>query len=786
MKHTWQFFRAGGVDQVLIRSGADIAHLEELDQKLWVALACPTRGIEFDSRTLDLIDTDKDGRIRPPEILAACKWAVAQVKDPEILAEGGDSLPIDALANDGTNGPQLAEEAHRIADLLGRADGERITLGDVTDRSKLLAAMRFNGDGVVTVKTSDDPDVQKTIQQILDTQGGVKDYSDVIGVDKAMADAFFAQVDKLRAWHGTVSGDGTIMPLGDATKAAADAVAAVRAKIDDYFTRCRLATYDARAVQALNPSIETYQHLGAQALSLSSQEVADLPLAPVHPGRPLPLSNEINPAWASKLSALKSKAVGPILGETVDALTETAWRTLVDRLEPYVTWTATRPETRLDALSLADIMRIDAEAQAAVLALIDEDARMGPHNARIADLEKLLRFKRDLLHLLNNFVSFSEFYRRKGAIFQAGTLYLDARSCELTVDVADAAKHAQLAGLAKACLAYCTCTRQGQKKTIVAAFTAGDVDFLFVGRNGIFYDRDGKDWDATITKLIENPTSIGQAIFSPYKKFLRMIEEQVAKRAAASDAAAQKHLGALAADVATVDKTKPAATPATPPAPLGFGTKVDVGTVAALGVALGSISAVAVGIFGKFVDLGGWIPVAVIGILVAISGPSVLIAWLKLRQRSLGPILDASGWAINGRMRINVKLGGSLSQTAHVPRNAAHRFNDPFADKHGKAYTIAAVLLLIVALGLAWRLDFLNGVLPASMRHQGEPEPVPVVVRPAARGATPGTVVPSTAAPAAAAPAAAAPAAAASAPATPVTPAAPAAPATPATPATAS
>ena len=85
-QHEWQFFRAGGVDQVSIRTGADIAHIGQLDQKLWVALACPTRGIEFDNATLDLIDTDADGRIRAPELVAACEWAVSMVKHPDVLA----------------------------------------------------------------------------------------------------------------------------------------------------------------------------------------------------------------------------------------------------------------------------------------------------------------------------------------------------------------------------------------------------------------------------------------------------------------------------------------------------------------------------------------------------------------------------------------------------------------------------------------------------------------------------------------------------------------------------
>src|SRR5690606_18913953 len=73
-RHRWRFYRAGGVDQVRLDTGADIVNLHLLDQKLWVALSCPVRGLEFDERTLELLDTDADGHVRAPEILAAIKW----------------------------------------------------------------------------------------------------------------------------------------------------------------------------------------------------------------------------------------------------------------------------------------------------------------------------------------------------------------------------------------------------------------------------------------------------------------------------------------------------------------------------------------------------------------------------------------------------------------------------------------------------------------------------------------------------------------------------------------
>ena len=715
-QHSWQFFRAGGVDQVLIRTGEDIAHIGELDQKLWVALACPTRGLEFDSRTLDFIDSDHDGRIRPPELIAACQWAIQRLGSAEALIAGGDSMPLAAFHATDPAARALHTEAQRVLRLLGREHDDTINLADVADHNRLLAAMRFNGDGIVTVETAgDDAAAARTIGWIGETRGTRTDRADKPGIDRPRAEAFFADVHALAAWHASGLTDTTALPLGEGTLAAAQAVNAVHAKVEDFFTRSRLARYDAYAAASLNPTADEYAAIASESLDAASASIGALPLAPVGGDGTLPLANGVNPAWAAALTALRTKALEPLLGGSVERLHEADWRRVLDQLSPFKDWLAARPQAVLGTLDIEQVQAAQ-QTEAAVLELLAQDEAEEPANLRIADLEKLLRLQRDLVTLLNNFVSFSAFYRRTGAIFQAGRLYLDARSCDLTVKVADAAKHAALAGLAKTCLAYCDCLREGQKMTIVAAFTAGDVDFLFVGRNGVFYDRDGKDWDATITKLIENPTSVAQAFFSPYKKFLRAIEEHVAKRAAASDAASQTAMGALAGQISTVDK---AASPTAGAAALVKlpGGKVDVGTVAAIGVALGSISAVLVGVFGKFVELGAWIPLAILGIVLAISGPSMLIAWLKLRQRSLGPILDATGWAINGRMKVNVPLGASLSQTARIPAGAKRSFHDPYAEKRGAGTWLATALGVIAVIALVWGTGLLDPYLTPALRH---------------------------------------------------------------------
>ncbi|MEJ8851556.1 hypothetical protein [Variovorax rhizosphaerae] len=700
--HEFKFFRAGGVDQVLIRDGTDIANIGQLDQKLWVALACPTRGVEFDSRTLDFIDTDQDGRIRPPELIAACEWACAHLRDPDELMDCVDGITLDAFSASAQGELPLSEEARRVLDHLQKQDANVITLDDVMQRSDTLAAMRFNGDGIITPDTATEEPVRRTLQWIAETQGSVKDCNGQDGIDRARAEAFFAEVEAMRLWQ---AGDDEAACSNGHTLQAAEAVEAVREKVDDFFARCRVAAYDIQSVAALNASPETYEALGAEELTLDNQRIAALPLATIAPGRTLPLRTGVNPAWAEALANLQRHAVAPLLGQAHNEMDEPAWHELLRRVTSCREWLAAKPASPLAELDSGTITALTA-MQAPVLALIDQDEEAGPHNARLRDLEKLLRLKRDLLVLLENFVSFKAFYRREGAIFQAGTLYLDSRSCDLVVRVDDIKQHAVLAGLAKTCLAYCECRRGSEKMNIVAAFTAGDVDFLFAGRNGVFYDRQGRDWDATITRLIENPTSVAQAFFSPYKKFVRVIEEQVARRAAASEATAQGTLSSLATGIANVDKT--AAAPGASTAARVPG-RVDVGTVAAIGVAMGSISAVLVALFSKFIDLGQWIPIAMAGVVLAISGPSMLIAWLKLRQRSLGPLLDASGWAINGRMKVNVRLGASLSKTAQVPRHAIRMLRDPFAERPGLAGSLTALALVsVVAVVAVWKLELLQ------------------------------------------------------------------------------
>jgi hypothetical protein len=721
----WRFFRAGGFDQVKLETGADLMALDQLDLKLWVALACPTSGLEFDKATLALIDTDKDGRVRAPELIAAVKWAGSLLKNPDDLLKGSPTLRGAAVNDSVAEGKLIANFARQV---LSKSESADITVEEAAAAAQTFAAKPFNGDGIVPADSAGDEATKAVINDIIACLGPDTDASGKPGVSQGKVDQFFADAAAYSDWWKKAEGNAVLLPLGPNTEAAAAAVKAVKVKVEDYFTRCRLAAFDPRSVNALNRDEKEFLALGAKDLTATHADIASFPLAQVGANNALPLAQGVNPAWAGALATLQAAAVKPLLGEKA-SLTEADWAALVAKLGAFDAWSGSKAGGSVEKIGLKRAREILAsKAKETLTALIAKDKAEEGNAAAVVGLNRLVRYHRDLNQLCHNFVSFSDFYgRRNKAIFQAGTLYLDQRSCDLCLTVEDAGKHAAMAALAGTYLAYCDCVRKGsnEKMQILAAFTGGDSDNLMVGRNGIFFDRKGRDWDATITKIIDNPISIRQAFFAPYKKLVRMIEEQVAKRAAAADAAADAQLEAAAKAVASGEVPKPVEPPK---------QKIDTGTLAAIGLVLTTLLGALGGIFGHILGLVWWqIPLALIAILLAISTPSMIIAWLKLRRRNLGPILDANGWAVNAKAKMNVPFGGSLTGVAALPPGSQRDLVDPFAEKKSPWPKVIVVLILLIVAYLA--LNKLGCIYNWTNGTIGTPKPVRVEKVPAAPAA---------------------------------------------------
>ena len=343
-------------------------------------------------------------------------------------------------------------------------------------------------------------------------------------------------------------------------------------------------------------------------------------------------------------------------------------------------------------------------------------AALANAKAQYQPLEKLLLLCRDFVTLLRNFVSFQDFYAHRSkallgrgadnespwAIFQAGTLVIDQRACNLCLKVSDMAKHNTQAPDSGMFLIYCNCKHHatGQTMQIVAAMTVGDIRNLKVGKNALFYDRQGRDWEAEVVKIIDNPISIGQAFWSPYRKLGDWISGLITKSAAEKE---NKSFAELTSKLQSTPKTTDKAA-----APAPFDIAKFAGIFAAIGMAVGYIgsflTSLATGV--KSIATTAWwaLPVAIISLLLVVSGPSMILAWMKLRKRNLAPLLNANGWAINADAIVNVLFGNTLTEKAQFPIVKLH---DPHAKskkltKGNKwAIAIAAILIIIAAAALA-------------------------------------------------------------------------------------
>ncbi|MBK7131430.1 MAG: hypothetical protein IPH69_00980 [Bacteroidales bacterium] len=714
--HIWNFSSVGGVNRVNLLSGNDIKSLDQLDQKLWTALSCPVHGMEIDSKTLALIDSDGDNRIRVPEIIAAAKWITSLLKNPDDLIAENKSLPLSSINDSTDEGKALLASAKQILKNLGKPDNIEITVKETSDFAGIFANTKFNGDGIITEDSADEEELKKLIKEIISCINANNDRNGKPGINTENITDFYKQCEEYSEWYKSAEVNaGKILPFGADTAEALSAYLTVKPKIDDFFLRCQLAEYDPASAEVFNLFKSQYEAISARNLSACNDEIAMLPIAKMGSKKTLPLNEAINPSWEKALEKFKTLVINQLFSNK-SHITLTEWESIPSKFDDYNQWISSKKGAAVEKLGLENIREvIKKNDKDKLLALIDQDLALKNEADNIILVDKLTRFYRDLYTLLKNYVNFNDFYSSDtDAIFQAGRLFIDQRCCDLCIKVSDMPKHNSMAGSSGICLVYCNCIARltNESMTIVAALTDGDIDNITVGRNAIFYDRQGRDWDATIIKIIDNPISIRQAFWSPYKKFSRFLNNQVEKFASskekAVEASASSHAEKVTTTVDTAVKSGPAAPAAAPAQPFDIGK--FVGIFAALSLALGAIGSVIMDILKGFFILRWWqMPLAILGIILAISLPSMVLAWLKLRKRNLAPVLDANGWAVNARLTINILFGRTLTHLASLPENSKVDLFDPFKKKKNPwPAIIIAVILFAAGVYLLWYYDILT------------------------------------------------------------------------------
>ena len=698
-KHSWNYENIGGSTRVTIKTGADIANLDQLDPKMWTVLSCPSTGLEIDEKSLKYIDTDNDGRIRVNDIVATAKWMTSALKNADLLLRGDDSISLDNLNQEDASGKKLYNSAKQILANLGK-ENNTISIADTKDTAAIFAKTRFNGDGIITELSTNDLDEKAAIAAAIASVGHVTDRSGDKGINAELIEKFYQALADYTAWQAAA----VEAPYGADTDKAIDAYNTLDAKVKDYFVRARLASFSPESASKLDVQASLIETISADNLTGKTDEIAAYPIARITDKAELSLDATINPAWADKFNTLIS-----IIQPKEKSITAESWASIGAAFAAYNAWKSAKKGAEVEAIGIETINKLLADnKKQALLDLVTQDNALKEEAESIEMVGKFLHIYRDFYRLLRNFVTFHDFYnkdKKVGAIFQSGRLIIDQRECRLCMKVADMGKHNTMAAASGMYLVYCDCTSplKSAKQAIVATVTVGDIGDLFVGKNAIYYDNEGGVWDAVITKIIDNPISIGQAFWSPYRRMSTIIENLINKSAADKDAAMMKD---MTAKINEAPKVTPGAS--TENKPQAFDIAKFAGIFAALGMALGMIGTALTSIFKGIFALNWWqLIAAFVGIILIISGPAMVLAWMKLRRRNIAPLLNANGWAINAASKISIPFGETLTDIARYPKL---KLKDPYAKKGiptWKKWIISLSTLAIVVIAL-WLSNLLS------------------------------------------------------------------------------
>ena len=695
-KYKWNFDNIGGCSRVRIASGQDIAHLDELDVKMWTVLSCPVKGLEIEEKSLKYMDRDADGKIRVNDVISVAKWMTGALKNPDLLLEGKDSVLLSEINEENEVGLKLAKAAKQILANLGK-ESDSISLADTADSAAIFAKTRYNGDGVITLASTDDAAEKEVIAAALDTVGGTMDRSGEMGVTAAQLEAFYTELKAYSDWCAAE----VSAPFTDKADAVIAAYQALDAKMKDYFMRSRLAAFSPDSTSALDVQTSRIEAISAENLSVKGDEIASYPIARITGKEELDLTASINPAWVAQFQVVKEAAIEA--GKKT--LTEADWTAIGAKFTAYTAWKAAKAGASVEKLGIAKVNEmLQQDKKAALLDIVAQDLALKEEAENIEMVDMFLYMLRDFYRLLRNFITFNDFYKKDktiSAIFQSGTLIVDQRACRFCMKVENMGAHNATAATSGMYLVYCDCTTKtsAAKLQIVAAVTVGEVGNLIVGKNAVYYDNAGVEWDAVITKVVDNPISVMQAFWNPYRRMATAVENLINKSAAEKDAkmmanatakinAAPTALPAAPAPGAEGETAKPAVTP-----------PIDIakfaGIFAAIGMAVGMIGSALAALAKELFALTWWqLLLTFAAILLIISGPSMVMAWMKLRRRNIAPLLNANGWAVNAAAKISIPFGNTLTDVAKFPKM---KLKDPYAKAGMPVWAKVLITLCILA-----------------------------------------------------------------------------------------
>jgi hypothetical protein len=477
------------------------------------------------------------------------------------------------------------------------------------------------------------------------------------GIGEDELKKFFNEAETYLAWkaQGEIpkgQESTEIMPWGIDTQKAYDLIKNVEEKIEQFFAQCALVKFDKRAAAQMQFREQELAEIDFTDTAQMLSRLKDSPLISPNSEGLLNFEGEINPLYAATLLELREKVLKRVLGNSVERLNEKDWRKVKNIFGSYQTWFENKQGAKVEKLGQDQLRSyLEGSYQEQASELIKKDLAVANDLNQIKNLEKVILYQRWLIVLANNFVSFADLYNpNTRALFEMGTLIIDERQIGFTMGVRDRQAHKKVSQRSSMHLLYVEVTgRQDTdaKFEIVAPVTSGSAEGLHVGKRGIFFTVDGREWDAEVVDIVVNPISVSESVKVPFQKFAAFIRKQIEKMTKSSEEKLVSTSSSASSSGAARDLM------------LGGGL-----AIAALGSSFAYITKALSQVKPTQVLS------ALLGLAMVVLLPGILAGFVKIRKRDMSGLLEASGWAVNVHMRINTKMGRLFTHTPYLPKKA--------------------------------------------------------------------------------------------------------------------
>ncbi len=675
-----KFVKYGKSFQISIGCSADMRDVLELDEALWAVTGAPVDAFNTDPAFLRYLDSDGNSRIRTDEVKTAVAWCLETLSELSGFDACSDSVKVSDINANSPDGPGLIATAEYISGQFPEDSGV-VRLDKLRSCMSTLRDKPLNGDGVIVPESAESEEIREYICAAIEGTGGVADISGKTGVGIEQLTVFRDACTAYLRWLDAASPDDPrVFPLGSRTHEAWETLCKNRKMADDFFLLAGLADFDHETSRKYMETREINSPIDAALLAYP-------PARPLPDGS-LPLSGPcVNPVFKDKLACMRDNLVSPALGRHAESISGQEWNSIKAMFAPYNARMEEKTGLQAEKFPREKLEKwIRPEFHDAVAAIVEKDSLITKRAAAFDLMEKLILCQMHMMRFLNNFVCLSELYSvDKRAVFERGSAVLDGRWFNMAVKITDVTQHMNTAKSSGIFIIYLDVFPTGDHpgfKAVLPA-TSGTKGNLCAGKRGIFIDLDGVEHDAAILNIIENPISLREAVFSPFKN----VGDFVIGKIESMSVSAEKKLVATA-DLVTAPLTPPAA-----PAPkLAQNNLMGISfSLAAIGSSLAFMTK-SIGSMSSGALISG-----VTGVAAVIIMPIMTVGIIKLKRQDLSPILEGCGWAVNHRMKLTRGLRRQFTSERIYPRDAS---GTP-AKCAKRAFITAAIVTAVLAAAAA-------------------------------------------------------------------------------------